>query len=67
MKKKTLFLHDNNAPAHSELSIREFLADKKKYLWSRTLPILLTELYVIFFLFPRLKSAALKEQRFRDV
>jgi len=53
-------------PAHSALSVREFLADKK-------IPVVPHPPYSpdlatcdFFFLFPRLKSA-LKRQRFRDV
>ncbi|KAL4120451.1 hypothetical protein QTP88_013142 [Uroleucon formosanum] len=61
----TWFLHHDNAPAHSALSIREFLADKK-------IPVVPHPSYSSdlapcdFFLFPRLKSA-LKGQRFQDV
>lgn len=61
----TWFLHHDNAPAHSALSIREFLAEKK-------IPVVPHPPYspdlapCDFFLFPRLKSA-LKGQRFQDV
>ncbi|KAL4096440.1 hypothetical protein QTP88_021396 [Uroleucon formosanum] len=62
---ETWFLHHDNAPAHSALSIREFLADKK-------IPVVPHPPYspdlapCDFFLFPKLKFA-LKGQRFQDV
>lgn len=61
----TWFLHHDNAPAHSALSIREFLAEKKISVVPH--PSYSSDLAPCdFFLFPRLKSA-LKGQRFQDV
>jgi len=58
-------LHHDNAPAHSALSIRKFLA-------SKNIPVVTHPLYspdlapCDFFLFPRLKST-LKGHRFEEV
>lgn len=64
-KSKSWFLHHDNAPAHSALSIREFLA-------SKNIPVVPHPPYspdlapCDFFLFPRLKCT-LKGHRFEDV
>lgn len=64
-KSKSWILHHDNAPAHSALSVREFLA-------SKNIPVVPHPPYspdlapCDFFLFPRLKTT-LKGQRFEDV
>ncbi|VVC26015.1 DDE superfamily endonuclease domain [Cinara cedri] len=64
-KSKSWFLHHDNAPAHSTLSIREFLASKNVLMIPH--PPYSPDLAPCdFFLFPRLKST-LKSHRFQDV
>ncbi|KAL4092021.1 hypothetical protein QTP88_026604 [Uroleucon formosanum] len=64
-KSKSWFLHHDNAPAHSALSVREFLT-------SKNIPVVPHPPYspdlasCDFFLLPRLKST-LKGHRFEDV